>query len=117
MNRPHSLCAITICMLIWLGSPASQAEGATKPIRLVNTQVTLPTSTTSFPPGKGSEIANAYCTICHSSDMVTQQPPSLTRKDWQSEVHKMKTNYGAPIPDDQVTLLVTYLTATFSDKK
>lgn len=109
------LFVIAITVQMSLGVSPGWAEGATEPIRLVNTQVTLPISTARFPQWPGVEIANAYCTMCHSADMVTQQPPSLTRKDWQAEVHKMQATYGAPIPDDQIPPLATYLAATVSE--
>lgn len=62
----------------------------------------------SFRPGPGVEIARTYCLTCHSSAYVSIQP-RLTVAQWTAEVKKMKNVYGAPIPDDQVSALVTYL--------
>jgi len=70
--------------------------------------MTLPAGPGGFPPGKGSEIANAQCLACHSTEMVLDQPP-LTVQEWQTEVTKMRTIYGAPIPADQTDALVQYL--------
>jgi hypothetical protein len=39
---------------------------------------------------------------------VLQQPP-LTKDEWRAEIIKMRSVYGAPIPDDQVDGLSEYL--------
>jgi sulfite dehydrogenase (cytochrome) subunit B len=71
--------------------------------------IVLPSDTgMSFKPGPGVEIARTYCLTCHSSAYVSIQP-HLTTAQWTAEVKKMKNVYGAPIPDDQVSTLVTYL--------
>jgi hypothetical protein len=70
--------------------------------------VELPVSSVVFPPGKGSEIANAYCLMCHSAGMVLRQP-ALTVDEWQTEIRKMQSAFGAPIPADQVDALARYL--------
>jgi ABC-type transport system substrate-binding protein len=72
-----------------------------------NVSVDLPTSETPFPPGDGAELT-AQCLICHSSGMVLKQPP-LTRDQWVSEINKMRSAYGAPLPADQVDRLADYL--------
>lgn len=69
----------------------------------------LPVSSVVFPAGKGSEVANAYCLMCHSAGMVLRQPP-LTLGEWAAEVRKMQSAFGAPIPSDQVDALARYLT-------
>lgn len=75
---------------------------------------TLPDSQHIFPPGAGAEIANSQCMICHSAGMVTRQPP-LSMSVWKSEINKMRTAYGAPMPEEQVDALAKYLT-TINDK-
>jgi cytochrome c5 len=70
----------------------------------------LPVSSVVFPPGKGSEIANAYCLMCHSAGMVLRQP-ALTLDEWRTEIGKMQSAFGAPIPADQVDALARYLGA------
>jgi cytochrome c5 len=67
---------------------------------------------TSFRPGPGVETAQRYCLTCHSSAYVSIQP-GLTIAQWTAEVKKMKNAYGAPIPDDQVSTLVTYLATEY----
>jgi mono/diheme cytochrome c family protein len=80
------------------------------PVRFEALKVNLPASTALFPAGKGSEIANANCLICHSAGMALRQPP-LTVDEWHAEISKMKAAFGAPIPDDQIGALADYLGA------
>ena len=98
--------------LAWLGTSDSTAVGAktaTGPVRgWAKVAVDLPTSETSFPAGKGADIANAQCLICHSAGMVLEQPP-LTRDEWAGEINKMRDSFGAPLPADQVEALAGYL--------
>ena len=98
--------------LAWLGTSDSTAVGAktaTGPVRgWAKVAVDLPTSETSFPAGKGADIANAQCLICHSAGMVLEQPP-LTRGEWTGEINKMRNSFGAPLPPDQVEVLAKYL--------
>jgi hypothetical protein len=66
----------------------------------------------AFKPGPGAGAAQGACLSCHSSAYVSTQP-TLTRAQWTAEVAKMKNVYGAPIPDDQVPVLVEYLTTQY----
>lgn len=73
-----------------------------------NVSVSLPNSRNVFPPGEAADIANSQCMICHSAGMVTRQPP-LTFDQWKSEIEKMRSAYGAPLPADQIDSLAKYL--------
>ena len=75
-------------------------------------KIDLPLERETFPPGAGSELANAQCLICHSADYVKIQP-SLSRAFWKASVQKMQQKYGAEIPVDQVEPLASYLAKTF----
>ena len=98
--------------LAWLGTSHSTAvvpKAATGPVPgWAKVAVDLPTSGTLFPPGKGADIANAQCLICHSAGMVLRQPP-LTQDEWAGEIKKMRNSFGAPLPADQVEVLAKYL--------
>jgi mono/diheme cytochrome c family protein len=72
-------------------------------------RIELPADDESFPPGIGADIASSQCLICHSAGMVLTQPP-LKKDEWRAEIVKMRSVYGAPIPDDQVDALLEYLT-------
>jgi cytochrome c551/c552 len=78
--------------------------------------IQLPQETRTFKPGPGFEIANAQCLICHSEDYVAIQP-ALPRTFWKSNVQKMQQKYGAPIPDNQIDPLVSYLATTYGADK
>jgi cytochrome c551/c552 len=75
-------------------------------------KIELPPETASFKPGRGSEIANAQCLICHSIDYVVIQPPS-GRAYWDSTVKKMRDKFGAPLPEEQIEPLVNYLAGNY----
>jgi mono/diheme cytochrome c family protein len=96
--------------LAWLGSAnADTASRKDMPARQrAIVRVDLPASDESFPPGIGADIASSQCVICHSAGMVLTQPP-LKKDEWRAEIMKMRTVYGAPIPDDQVDGLADYL--------
>ena len=88
------------------GSPSGKKDEASRQWAIVS--VELPASDENFPPGAGADIATSQCLICHSAGMVLRQPP-LTKEEWRAEIMKMRTAYGAPIPDDQVDRLSEYL--------
>jgi hypothetical protein len=70
--------------------------------------VDIPTSDRMFPSGPGSDAANGYCLVCHSAGMVLTQP-HMNRSAWEAEVNKMRTAYKAPIPEEQVQAIASYL--------
>jgi mono/diheme cytochrome c family protein len=88
------------------GSPSGKKDEVSRPWTIV--RVELPASDETFPPGAGADIATGQCLICHSAGMVLRQPP-LTKDEWRAEIIKMRSVYGAPIPDDQVDGLSEYL--------
>ena len=78
------------------------------PARFAALNVELPSGSVTFPDGDGSDIASANCLICHSAGMIMRQPP-LTVSEWRTEIEKMRTSFGAPIPSDQINPLAEYL--------
>jgi mono/diheme cytochrome c family protein len=86
---------------------SSAQKDAVSPQRAI-VRVELPSSDGPFPPGTGADIANSQCLSCHSAGMVLTQPP-LKKEEWRAEIMKMRSAYGAPIPDDQVDGLSEYL--------
>jgi cytochrome c5 len=107
MKRPSiALAAITL-----IGAGSAIATNYAPPQGTV--RIALPGDAgMNFKSGAGVEIAQRYCLTCHSSAYVSTQP-HLTTAQWTAEVKKMKSAYGAPIPDDQVSMLVTYLVAEY----
>ena len=70
--------------------------------------INLPGDMTDFKPGKGAEIANGSCKICHAADYVYMQPP-LTKEKWTATIKKMKKVYGCPVQDSDIDALADYL--------
>ena len=59
-------------------------------------------------PGTGVNLANLNCAICHSLDYIALQPP-MNAAQWDAEVRKMITSYGAPINDADAKTIASYL--------
>jgi sulfite dehydrogenase (cytochrome) subunit B len=72
----------------------------------------LPAEKMVLKPGKGREVVIGQCTLCHSVDYLTTQPP-LTRAGWTASVDKMRSKYGAPIPTNAIPVLVDYLVVQY----
>jgi cytochrome c5 len=90
-------------MVIWTADtpvPAAQSPVA----------ITLPAQNTAFREAPGVEVARKDCLACHSAEYVTQQP-ALSKTAWTNEIVKMRTAYGAPIPEADTDALVAYLVA------
>lgn len=108
-----ALCAAMLCLtcgLAWWNSASADSVGkkdlAERQGAIVKGE--LPESDGFFPPGVGADIASSQCLICHSAGMILTQPP-LKKDEWRAEISKMRTVYGAPIPEDQVDRLAEYL--------
>lgn len=72
----------------------------------------LPPEKADLKPGKGREVVIGQCSLCHSVDYLTTQPP-LTKAGWTASVDKMRSKYGAPVPTNAVPLLVEYLVGQY----
>lgn len=59
--------------------------------------------------GPGLEKVQAYCSACHSLDYIQMNSPFPDRKLWEAEVNKMITAFAAPIPKEDVPVIVEYL--------
>ena len=89
-------------------APAAIVQAAGVTLRSVGFD--LPTSDRAFPPGPGADLMAGNCQSCHSPGMILNQPP-LTRAEWTGEVNKMLHTYKAPVSDEDVAGIVTYLAA------
>jgi hypothetical protein len=63
-----------------------------------------------LPPGPDAALLGTRCTICHTTQYLTQQ--RLTEAQWQKTIGKMK-KWGAPIEDTDITRLAKYLGTHF----
>lgn len=94
--------------LLWIASmPVSALE------------ITLPAETASFRPSPlpGFGLVQPHCLSCHSADYVASQPPDSTREYWEHTVAKMKTAFGAPIPDADIPSIIDYLAKTYGPER
>lgn len=104
--RP-SLRATAVLLVLIAGSNPIRAAEPAPTLRPQHMQ--LPAGSATFPgTGAGARAANAYCLMCHSADMVMNQP-ILTAQTWLAEVNKMKDVFKAPIPPEQVPVIADYL--------
>ena len=72
----------------------------------------LPPEKMDLKPGKGRESVIGQCSLCHSVDYLTTQPP-LTKAGWTASVDKMRSKYGAPVPTNAIPVLVEYLVGQY----
>ena len=95
------LCAAQVCL-------ASMASAA--PL-----SITLPPETAAFKPSAlpGYPLARQKCSICHSADYINFQPPGMSLAQWTAEASKMQHVYGAPISDQDVSVIGAYLAVTY----
>lgn len=70
--------------------------------------VDLPASSRKFPPGINSDLIVTHCLMCHSPGMILEQPP-LTESEWAKVTNKMRSHFGAPIPEDDISAIARYL--------
>ena len=100
-----------ICALMTL-SFAGAAVATPKTITLPGETARLRESTLP-----GYAVAAQKCQICHSVDYINYQPPGMTEAQWTAEMVKMQHLYGAPIDEQEIKLLATYLATIYGDAK
>jgi len=59
--------------------------------------------------GAGRELVEANCATCHSLDYIQMNSPFLDKKGWEATLSKMVNAMGAPIPKEDVPMIVEYL--------
>ncbi|MGJ7518022.1 c-type cytochrome [Pseudomonas baetica] len=77
--------------------------------------ITLPPETAKFKPSTlpGYALAQQKCSTCHSADYINFQPPGMSLAQWTAEASKMQHVYGAPISDQDVSIIGAYLAVTY----
>ena len=66
--------------------------------------------------GAGSEVVDANCNVCHTSDYIVMNSVFLTAAQWTAEVTKMRTAFGASIDDATAAEITAYLSAHYATK-
>lgn len=88
---------------------AAAAKGEASAPGVVH-RIDLPKYQPNLPDAEGRDVFATACLSCHSTAYIGMQPP-LTAAKWEEVVHKMQKVYGAPIAEEQVKPIVTYLMA------
>ncbi|TFE69382.1 cytochrome C [Methylacidiphilum sp. Yel] len=66
-----------------------------------------PLTTEPLPTGERQEIVQSYCSMCHSTTIISLQP-KFSLKTWRHEVEKMK-QLGAQIPEEMISHIIEFL--------
>jgi mono/diheme cytochrome c family protein len=69
-------------------------------------------ATSQIRRGPGDELVRSRCALCHSLDYIVRQP-RFSAAQWEAEVRKMVTAYGAPLTDADITAIADYLTRNY----
>ena len=79
-------------------------------LTLKSVDVTLPDNDREPPDGPGLAAVQSNCISCHTSGMILTQP-AMPKAAWETVVAKMRDVYKAPVSEEEVPDIVTYLTA------
>lgn len=66
-------------------------------------------------PEDDRHLIEVYCVGCHSTAYIVMQPP-LPRATWEAEVAKMRSAYGAVVPDPAAQRIATFLHSYYGHK-
>lgn len=107
MNRKASFALCFFCILISLAAHAAPVE------------ITLPVETATLRESTlpGYTLAQQKCSICHSVDYISFQPPGMNLEQWTAEMTKMQHSYGAPIDEQEIKSIAAYLAVTYGSAK
>jgi mono/diheme cytochrome c family protein len=70
--------------------------------------IELPADMMNYKPGKGVELANQYCGMCHAADYLYMQPV-MNKEKWVGVVKKMKKVFGCTVEHADISPLANYL--------
>jgi cytochrome c5 len=63
--------------------------------------------------GKGRDLVQSACALCHSLDYIEMNSVFLDRKGWEAEVTKMVKVFGLPLELDDQFVIIDYLDAQY----
>jgi len=67
--------------------------------------------------GAGRETVATSCVLCHSLDYIEMNAPVMPPARWQATLRKMIDRMGAPISESDATVILQYLTASYTPKE
>ena len=103
MNR----CVVALALLAAGGAGATTKTYQSPPDTVMLKASELP----------GYARAQAQCSSCHSAEYMQYQPPSAARPYWDTMVKRMKAVFKAPLPDEDMPLIVDYLVKTYGNEQ
>jgi hypothetical protein len=109
MNRTIILVSITAVMA---GMVFAQENGKTGGPPGAVKSITLPKVTVELKAGTDKAKVDGFCSICHSLDYITMQPP-FPKAQWTATVNKMIKTFGAPIPQEDAEKIINYLAVNY----
>jgi sulfite dehydrogenase (cytochrome) subunit B len=66
---------------------------------------------------KGYQLTLQKCSTCHSAHYAEYQPPNTGPAYWNAQVLRMKNVFKGQINDEDVPLIVDYLTKTYGSNR
>ena len=78
-------------------------------VRAEPVTITVPPDDVTLKPGSDEQMVQAQCSLCHSLDYITTQPPGKDLAFWTAIVNKMIKVFGAPLPQEDVAKVAAYL--------
>jgi sulfite dehydrogenase (cytochrome) subunit B len=66
--------------------------------------------------GKGRDLVQSACALCHSLDYIEMNSVFLDRKGWEAEVTKMVKAFGLPLEREDQVVIIDYLDAQYGKK-
>ena len=67
-------------------------------------------------PGPHSDLAQAQCQLCHSTDYIVMQPGG-DAKQWDAVISKMIKVFGAPLSEADAKAITEYLATAYGPPK
>ncbi|HET7826477.1 MAG TPA: hypothetical protein VFK90_14170 [Anaeromyxobacter sp.] len=66
--------------------------------------------------GRGKELVESNCIMCHSLDYIPMNSVFLDRKGWDATLTKMIKMMGAPISEQDAAAILDYLGENYARK-
>jgi mono/diheme cytochrome c family protein len=112
MNPKAITAAIATAVVFTTLGLAGAALATAKTIVLPPDGVQLKPSTL---PGYAKAQVN--CVACHSAEYMLYQPATAPRAYWDAMAKRMKLVFKAPIADEDIPVIVDYLTKTYGNEQ
>jgi len=82
----------------------------------VESEVEVPYISYEIKMGKGFDVVQANCLMCHSFGYIINQGPQ-SREFWRKKTDKMITHFKAPIMEDDAKTVTDYLFKHYGNGK